>query len=449
MSGQTARCLIVSANEVVIPYPVYPLGAACLVAALRENGHAGVHFDLLADGGLDGLMALLRQESFDLIGVSIRNLDSVDSSAPNQYLDGVVRTLRCIRENATCKVVLGGPAFSIMPETLLAYLQADYGVIGEGEVLLPWLAGEIANGRLPEQRLFLSRPDNGTWCPAEPSPSTAAYYLARGGMLNVQTKRGCPYNCAYCTYPGLEGRKFRFRDPLAVAEEVRRLHVDHGAKYIFFTDSVFNDGQGRYLEIAEALIRSGNKVPWCGFFRPQNIGSMELQLLKRSGLAAMELGTDAACTRTLEGLGKGFTFGEVVEVHNQVVAAEIPCAHFLIVGGPGENEETLTEGLANLANLQRCVVFVFVGVRILPETKIFDRAVAEGVIAADQSLLDPVFYVSPEITMERINERVRESFAGRLDRIFPCHEFEQRVVMLHQMGHVGPLWDLILRRRKR
>ena len=449
MTDVRASCLIVSANRVIIPYPVYPLGAACLVGSLQKNGHEAIHFDLLADGGLAELAKLLRTRTFDLIGVSIRNLDSVDSAAPQHYLDDIVETMHCIRQNSASPVVLGGPAFSIMPELLLEHLGADYGVIGEGEILLPWLAAEIAAGRPPQKQFFMSRPDEAIWCSAEPSASSAKYYLDRGGMLNVQTKRGCPYNCSYCTYPSLEGKKFRFRDPEEVVDEFERLQKKAGAKYIFFTDSVFNDPQGRYLEIAEILVRRGNTLPWCGFFRPQNIGTSELQLLKRAGLAAMELGTDAGCTRTLQGLGKGFAFEDVVAVHERVIAENIPCAHFLIFGGPGENESTLDESLANVERLTDCVVFAFIGIRILPGTKIFDRAVEEGVISAGQSLLEPVFYVSPEVSMGRIHELVSKSFAGRLDRVYPCHEFEERVAMLHQMGHVGPLWDFILRKRRR
>ena len=111
MTDVHARCLIVSANRVIIPYPVYPLGAACLVGSLQKNGHEAIHFDLLADGGLAELAKLLRTRTFDLIGVSIRNLDSVDSAAPQHYLDDIVETMHCIRQNSSSPVVLGGPGW--------------------------------------------------------------------------------------------------------------------------------------------------------------------------------------------------------------------------------------------------------------------------------------------------------------------------------------------------
>lgn len=449
LSRPVAECLIVSANQVVTPYPVYPLGAACLVTALREAGHRASHFDLLADGGHPALALLLAGGHFDLVGVSIRNLDSVDSAAPEEYLAAIATTVDLIRAHSDAPLVLGGPAFSIMPGELMDLLGADFGVVGEGEELLPWLAGELAAGRPPLERLFRARPLAGLWQPSTLSASTADYYLRHGGMLNVQTKRGCPYACQYCSYPQIEGRTLRFREPAAVAEEVNRLRDQCGARYIFFADSFFNDSQGHYLEVAEALIRHGNTLPWCAFFRPQGLPPEALRLLQRAGLAAMELGTDAACDRTLAGIGKSFTFAEVLEVHRQVVAAGLACAHFVMFGGPDENAETLSEGLANLDRLERCVVFAFAGIRILPGTGIHARALADGVIAADTSLLTPQFYFSPQVSQEEVTGAIRRAFAGRLDRIYPCHEFSQRIIDLHKIGCVGPLWDLILKKRTR
>ncbi len=448
-NNKGATCLIISTNQVVTPYPVYPLGAAYIVGALKDQGHQAHHFDMLADGGLAGLDGFLAGKKFHLVGVSIRNLDSVDSADPQGYLGDVIETVECVRKRLDTVVVLGGPAFSIMPADLMDLLQADYGVAGEGEGLLPWLASELAAGRRPEKKIFTSTPEKGGWRPSDLSSSTARYYTNHGGMLNVQTKRGCPYGCSYCSYPTIEGRKIRYRDPHEVADEVIRLQRHSGAQYIFFTDSFFNDPDGKFLKVAEALIQKKNTLPWCAFFRPHKITTDELRLLKRAGLAAMELGTDAATDETLEGIQKKFRFDDVLQVHERIIKEDIPCAHFIMFGGPNENETTLHRGLKNIEKLNNSVVFSFIGIRILPGTGIFDRAVADAVIDIDEPLLAPKFYYSPEISREKIEQSVQLSFDGRMDRIYPCHEFDDRIAMLHKMGHVGPLWDLILRKGRR
>jgi radical SAM superfamily enzyme YgiQ (UPF0313 family) len=443
----TANCLLISANRVITPYPVYPLGAACLLGALKAKGHCASHFDVLADGGLEELARYLSGKCYDLIGVSIRNLDTTDSSAPGDFLQDNIETVKLIRQSLQSPIVLGGPAFSIMPHAFMELLQADYGVVGEGEHLLPWLAGEIANRRPPKKKIFHSGHEEHLLQRPVFTESVARYYTDHGGMLNIQTKRGCPYACSYCSYPTLEGRHLRHRDPEEVADDVIRLGADFGARYIFFTDSVFNDAQGQYRKIAEALIKRDNDIPWCAFFRPQNLRRDDLRLLKRSGLAAIELGTDAATDTILAGLNKGFCFDDVMEIHQKIVEESIPCAHYVMFGCPDEDEQTLRCGLENIERLEHSVVIAFAGIRILPGTKIFDRAVDDNIIKVDQSLLSPVFYFSPHLSHKHIDKQIRQSFGGRLERIYPCSKFEDRIAMLHNMGYTGPLWDIILRTR--
>ena len=445
----TIRCLIISGNQVTSPYPVYPIGAACLVSSLESHGHEASHFDVLADGGLGPLEVLLRQEQFDLIGLSIRNLDTVDSSDPRDYLDDIVDLMGIIRKNSDGPVVIGGPAFSILPGPLMRLLRADYGIVGEGEELLCRLADRIGRGEPPPSQIFTAPPIENPWQTSCMSTSSVDYYLQYGGMLNLQTKRGCPNQCSYCSYPTIEGQQVRYRDPVEVAEEMILLKEKHGARYLFFTDSVFNDQRGHYLDVAEALIEREVDLPWCAFFRPAGLGRKELQLLKRAGMTAMELGTDAACDRTLSGINKRFSFADVERLQGDIVREEIPSAHFVMFGGPGEDRETLIEGLENLDRLEHCVVFAFVGIRILPRTGIHVRALSEGLLAPDDPLLKPTFYVSPQIEQEEIEAAIRKSFAQRMDRVYPCHEFDQRISTLHQMGHTGPLWDFILKKNSR
>ena len=132
-------------------------------------------------------------------------------------------------------------------------------------------------------KLQRSALNNTSWKPLEYSEAICPFYLNWGGILNVQTKRGCPYRCAYCSYPLLEGKQIRARDPEAVVDDVKRLERDFNARYIFFTDSVFNDPAGHYLEICEALIRSGNKLPWTGYFRPANMNKEKYEHHEEGG----------------------------------------------------------------------------------------------------------------------------------------------------------------------
>ena len=442
-------CLIISTNRVVNPYPVYPIGAACIADALVRAGHRATHYDLLSEGGMEGLHELLSQKKFDLAAVSIRNLDTVDSSDPLPLIGDSVEVVRLLRTKANTPVVIGGPAFSIMPEILMDHTGCDYGISGEGEELIVHLADLLEQGRKPEKRIMYGKHVKGFRGAGMINDSCAEFYLAHGGMLNIQTKRGCPYACAYCSYPNIEGRTLRFCDPDEVAWEFSRMVEEFGARYMFFTDSVFNDYQGHYIKVAEALVKSGNKIPWCAFFRPADIEDDVLELLRRSGLAAMEIGTDASTDITLSALDKGFLFKDAVSINTKAVAQGIPCAHYIIFGGPQETEATVIEGLENIELLEDSVAFAFLGIRILPDTKLHKLAISEGIIEAKDPLLDPVFYFSKQVSREFMDREIRKAWHGKIERIYPCAEAEDRVRQLHKMGYDGPMWDHLIRHRLR
>ncbi|MGE5247056.1 MAG: lipid biosynthesis B12-binding/radical SAM protein [Verrucomicrobiota bacterium] len=437
------RILLVSSNTSRDPHQVYPLGLAFVAAGLAESGHRVEQFDFLASGESE---ALLREKivSFkpDYVGVSLRNLDDCDSLSRVGYPEIAKRIVGSVREAVGVPVIIGGPGFSILPEELLAFTGADHGIVGEGERIVCELIRDLSEGRTPPPILRGDRLLDGVEI-ASPryDGEMIAYYLEQSGMVNLQTKRGCPHACVYCVYPSLEGDRFRHRDPRSVGDDIERAGAEHGADSFFFTDSIFNDPQGGYLSIAEEILRRKLRVRWCCYMRPERIGRKEIALLKRAGMYAVELGTDAACDATLHSLGKGFSFADVLEVNRAFIAERLPCAHFVMFGGPGETIGTVAEGLANLQRLEHTVVFAYSGIRILPGTALHRRALAEGLLSPAASLIGPAYYFSPQIDADAMNGRIADAFRGRRDRIFPPFEGQKRLEILHSFGCHGLLWD--------
>lgn len=441
-----AKVLLLAANPAREPYPVYPLGLACVAAAVQAAGHTVRQLDYLASACIVGeLAATLRSFQPDLVGVGLRNIDNTDSLNHANHLDCAAELLATIRSTSTAPVVLGGAAFSLAPETVLERLGADYGVVGEAEQSFPALVERIASG-LPSPRVVRCA----TQAPlAELAPplfdaDAARFYLDATGLLNLQTKRGCPQGCVYCSYPALEGRNYRYRPVEAVIGDLERLHRDFGATHVFFTDSVFNDASGGWRELAEALARRKLPLRWSGYFRPDRIDREDVRLLKQSGLAAMELGADAATDATLEGLNKGFSFADVLAFHCTCRAEGVPVAHFIMFGGPAETARTVEEGLRNIALLEGAPVFVFSGIRVLPCTALATRAVAEGLIGPHDALLDPVYYFAPGLDPEAMNAKIRAAFRGNRLRLFPPAEAQARLDVMRRFGFKGLLWDRLV-----
>lgn len=452
-----SRIFFISANSRIEPYPVYPLGMAVCSAALAEKGHQVRQFDCLASGQFEAkLVSSLEEFGPDFVCLSMRNIDNIDSltSDVEWYLDNYKRLVEIVHQHTRVPVIVGGSAFSIMPEKILAYVGADYGVRGEGERALGELIAKLAKGEDTER--IMSAADTPLRGCEMVSPlfekELVDYYINASSVIGLQTKRGCPYHCNYCTYPTIEGHEFRPRDPRAVVDDIERMKRDFNARDFFFTDSVFNDAQGYHLDLVEEIIRRQVGIRWAGFFTPRNSTAQELIMMKRSGLYAVELGTDAGCDRTLAGMGKEFTYERVFYFNEACVENEIPCCHYIIFGGPNENEATIVESLANFEKLAYCVILGFSGIRIYPGTIIHRQMIAEGRIDASDPLLKPKYYISPAIDYDRMNRLLVEGFRGRRDRIFPPEECSSKIAIVKNFGFKGILWDRLIRfpsKRKR
>ncbi len=454
-----SKVLMISSNTFVYPYPVYPLGMAVVSFALSEQGHNVFQFDYSVHENPDEeLKKTIREFSPDYVGLSIRNIDDVDSLGGElEVLNTERHIIEVVKGETDVPVIAGGSAFSIMPEEIIAYIKADYGVVGSGEEQFNSLIGDLDKGK--------SCPKITTACLMQSQSGKSGsplwdkdlvdFYMGKSAMLNLQTKRGCPYNCAYCVYPSLEGRTFRYRDHDAIISDIKRAKDLYGVDSFFFTDSVFNDPEGRYIELAEKIIAADLNIRWAGYFRPKGVGEEEFKILKKSGLYAVEVGSDAGCDETLRRMGKGFTFDDIIDFYNGCNKEGIAGAYFFIFGGPGETEATVREGVENMRKLKDGVIFVYSGIRVLPGTSLHKIALEEGVLSPDDPMLEPVYYFSPGIDVDEMNRVLEEDAKHNRRYIFPPEKGKNMIDAMHTFGYKGLLWNELLaisgrsKRRKR
>lgn len=444
-----SRVFFISSNTATDPYPVYPLGMAVVSAALRQAGHQVRQYDCLVHGAEpDRVAAAAAAFAPDLVAITLRNIDNVDSFSGDDgwYLNQAKELVVALRGRIGVPIVVGGPALTILPQEIATYLGVDHAVIGEGEEALPRLVSDLEAGKELPQLIARREPLGGDLFSAPLfEQELIDFYHEQSGMVNLQTKRGCPHSCSYCTYPHLEGTRFRSRQAGLVVDELERMQRDNGVERVFFTDSVFNDPRGAYLELIEEILRRDLKLQWAAFFRPQDLGRPELALMKRAGLYALELGTDAAADRTLAGLNKKLSFDEILDVNRACLDEHLPAAHYVMFGGPDEDRSTLEEGLNNMAELGESVVFAFSGIRIHPGAELHRRAIAEGVIGAETPLLKPIYYFSPAIDRAWMEDEIKRSFNGRKNRVFPPSEGLKRIMVMRDFGYRGLMWDRLIR----
>jgi len=323
---------------------------------------------------------------------------------------------------------------------------ADYGIMGEGEALILDFVKQAEQGTLPKERIIRSAPK--LFSKQIPSAcydqSIMQFYLQSGNVASVQTKRGCVHKCVYCSYPVLEGANIRIRDTQAVADDIQNLITNYGAKYIFFTDSVFNDEEGNYLKVLQEMKKRKINIPWSAFFKPQGLDDSALALMQETGLKAAEIGADACSDTTLEKLGKSFSFKDIIECNALFAKYNIATAHYFMFGCPGETKETVIEGINNIKSIPKTASFIFMGIRILPGTPLAQLAIKEGLIKTGQNLLEPVYYIAPGLDRKWLEETLTEGFRGIRNCVFPPDALDNSLAFLHKLGYSGSLWEMLI-----
>jgi len=436
------------------PYPVYPIGLDYVMNAISPPHQVKIiDMNELKDG--NALAVVLKQYQPDIIGLSIRNIDNTDQTNVKTFIGEIRELIGTIRQNSEGLIVLGGSGFTILPDEFMNRLDADFGIMGEGErlqLLLQALARNEDVSGIPgivtkTSPVTLTEPWSRSFGRGVfPDHSYTSFYLKRGGMLNLQTKRGCPFKCIYCTYPHIEGKQFRFAEPGEVADTARMLQ-DAGARYLYMTDSTFNGSYEHSLAVAAALKKAGVSIPWGGFFTPTAPPPNYYCILADAGLMHVEFGTEALSNTMFDSYRKPFHIDDVFASHRMALAAGLHVAHYLMLGGPGENEGTLKETLATADRLEKTAFFVFSGVRTYPYTALYDIACKEGQIEPHCNLLEPVFYWSPALHRETVLDHVKNHVGSRSNWVLGSgsQQTSRYISRLHARGHVGPLWERLTR----
>lgn len=415
------RVLLLSSNTETITTIPLPLGPAFVASAARKAGHRVELVDLMGEeDDLETIGKAISSLQPDVIGISVRNIDDQSMERPKFLLDKVKQVVRDCRSFSKVPIVLGGAGYSIFPESALDYLGADMGIQGEGEVAFPALLGRLRHGfalrgipglylrgrGLQGRRRFV-KSLNDVPFPDLPVPRGSA----SGGEISipVQTSRGCPMNCSYCSTPTIEGHAIRKRDPAAAVQEIAR-HVDAGAKFFHFVDNVFNLPLSHAKELCKRIIDRDLKISWRCILYPGRIDGGLADLMARAGCVEASLGFESGCERILRTMNKKFSPRTVRRASAALRRSGVWHMGFLLLGGPGETRESVEESLAFADSLDLDALKITIGIRIYPFTTLAGIAREEGVIAAGDDLLSPSFYCAEGIK-DWLTETVR-SWAG-------------------------------------
>ncbi|MCK6458015.1 MAG: B12-binding domain-containing radical SAM protein [Phycisphaerae bacterium] len=226
-------------------------------------------------------------------------------------------------------VIMGGIHPSALPEDALKHCDAV--CKGDAESTLPHL---IADWEADAQALPRIPRTNGDR-PADPARAdrrlkpiydwstypSAPIGRPRKDLLNptdylifnpIQTTRGCPHTCNFCTTPGVFGRKFRQRDIADIVDEIREARERFGSWCFIFADDDFGGNHRWALEMCAAL--EPLKISWasqCDILISKN--DQLLAAMRRSGCVGLILGLESRKQDTLSEAGKRFVKADSYE----------------------------------------------------------------------------------------------------------------------------------------
>jgi len=373
-----------------------PLGLAYVGAALEEAGFQVEILDNYLLGiPIDEIKQIVKKKNPSVVGIAC-------SSATYQRC---VETANAVKEVVpSCKVVVGGPHPSFMPETMLQHKDIDYVVLGEGESTIVELVNTItkekntsAINNIPGlafrqgERIVKNAQNYITDLNQLPFPARHLLpmdlYARKMEYLNVEPVdtmnviRGCPFSCSYCDVNQLGGRLCRAFSPQKVVGEIEQLIRDFGTQGIYFVGDNFTINKDRTLQICKLIKKRKLNIEWVCDTRVDLVSRELLREMRSAGCQTLWFGVESGSPQILEKIKKGITLEQAFHAFELCKEEGIKTACSFMLGIPGEtiNDMDATLKTAKKLNPDWCQFNIFVAYpnsilyKEILENKLYDR----------------------------------------------------------------------------
>ena len=299
------------------------------------------------------------------------------------------------RERPHLKIIVGGVHASIFPEQLLTHFAIDYVVIGEGERTVVELLEALEAGTSPETVNGIAFLRHGvTTRTAErgliadldsiPFPRHELFINPERTMACILTSRGCPFKCSFCCLHAISRRRYRTRSVANVIAEVEYILANFpNIQVIQLADDTFTLDQQRALEFCREVIRRGIRTNFICSARIKPASQELFTLMAQAGFTSIGFGLETGSERLMKSIHKSITRADVVNTFRMLKGVDINVSTYLMVGFPGETDETVGETISLIKELQRIKYFEFAGVArlwVYPDTEVYHRMKEAGLI---------------------------------------------------------------------
>ncbi len=347
-------------QEIMRPY--VPLGILYISAWLQKSGYDNEVFDATFST-FEAQKAFILERKPDVLALYTNLMTKLN----------VLRAIQFVKaqpELAHTKVILGGPEVRNHVDKFLEY-GADYIVLGEGEEsmleLIQYLDGATdvtidqiegitylnAAGKTTynKERVKLKNLDE-LPLPNRTKVNLQLYFdawKAKHGTsaISINTMRGCPYSCKWCSR-AVYGQSYRRRSAKHVVDEMEWIKNNYEVDTIWFVDDVFTVSHKWLKEFREELESRNLKFPYECITRADRMNEEVIDELKASGCFRVWIGAESGSQKVIDLMDRRV---DVMQVRNMIRSAQakgIQAGTFIMVGYPGETEEDIFETVRHL-----------------------------------------------------------------------------------------------------
>lgn len=165
--------------------------------------------------------------------------------------------------------------------------------------------------------------------------------------IQIRTAYGCPFACAFCSYPTTAGA-WQTVDADAVRAHLDSVMRIPGIDRIIFIDDTFNVPPHRFRELIR--IFAEYRFEWFSFLRVQYVNEEDVRMMKESGCQGVYLGIESASDKVLKNMNKRATSKQFAEGVARLNRHDIPYLAAFVLGFPGEDDETIQENVDFIRN---------------------------------------------------------------------------------------------------
>ena len=409
-----------------------------LLQALTPKGHDVV----LIDGNTQPM-----SDSELVRFVLDREIGLVGIGAMTRMIAKAYRVADAVRA-AGIPVVMGGPHVTEVPDEALGRdggpRHADALALGEADETWPRIVEDAARGALKEvytpvdafgqeRKPSLQEYPSIPWDSVDLGqfnriPGFFRPLIRRFGfnwetfhIIPIESGRGCPYGCEFCTVTGFFGDSIRFRSNQSIVDEMLKIKArassTNGKAAVFFVDDNFAINRKRTKALLRDIIAAGAQLSWVGQISANLLQDEELlDLIAASGGKWIFIGMESLDPANLASVNKSFNKpADYSRVLESLARRHIYAITSFIFGldndTPGVAERTLSEMRAWPPGLP-----VFGQITPFPATPLYERLKTEGRLTRPKHWLEfapfRMAHTPLKITISGVQDEVRHAWAN-------------------------------------